>query len=184
MAAMREMQVVRDFVGTPENILGNSTTKHGEIAEQVNVAIMRARDVLLGRAPMATFEGVGRIAPTDYRVDGVDIQSKYHNGLRNTLDGVLGHTSDHPGFTSGGGGYHIPRDQYDQIRQLNQTGRIGGLSDRSADAVRDRLGSLQQRTGRPSDDLIAPGETDYGGGTAGTHSRHHSRPRRQTRRGK
>ena len=162
MAAMREMQVVRDFVGTPENILGSETTKHGEIAEQVNVAIMRARDVLLGRAPTATFEGVGRIAPTDYRVDGVDIQSKYHNGLRNTLDGVLGHTSDYPGFVSGGGGYHIPRDQYDQIRQLNQTGHIDGLSDRSADSIRDRLDSLQQRTGRPSDDLIAPGETDYG----------------------
>ena len=162
MAAMREMQVVRDFVGTPENILGSETTKHGEIAEQVNVAIIRARDILLGRAPTARFEGVGRIAPTDYRVDGVDIQSKYHNGLRNTLDGVLGHNSDHPGFASGGGGYHIPRDQYDQIRQLNQTGHIDGLSDRSADSIRDRLGSLQQRTGRASDDLIAPGETDYG----------------------
>ena len=162
MAAMREMQVVRDFVGTPENIQGSAMTKHGEIAEQVNVAIIRARDILLGHAPTATFEGVGRFAPTDYRVDGVDIQSKYHNGLRNTLDGVLGHASDHPGFASGGGGYHFPRDQYEQVRQLNETGRIDGLSDRSADAVRDRLGSLQQRTGRPADDLIASGETDYG----------------------
>ena len=162
MAAMREMQVVRDFVGTPENILGSAMTKHGEIAEQVNVAIIRARDILLGRAPTATFEGVGRFSPTDYQVDGVDIQSKYHNGLRNTLDGVLGHASDHPGFASGGGGYHFPRDQYEQVRQLNETGRIDGLSDRSADAVRDRLGSLQQRTRRPADGLIASGETDYG----------------------
>ena len=163
LASMREMQVVRDFVGTPENILGSATTKHGEIAEQVNVAIIRARDILLGRAPTATFEGVGRFAPTDYRVGGVDIQSKYYNGLRNTLDGVLGYTSNHPGFASGGGEYHIPRDQYDQIRQLHQTGRIDGLSDRSTDtdAIRDRLGSLQQHTGRPADDLIAPGETDY-----------------------
>ena len=62
LASMREMQVVRDFVGTPENILGSATTKHGEIAEQVNVAIIRARDILLGRAPTATFEGVGRFA--------------------------------------------------------------------------------------------------------------------------
>ena len=181
MAAMREMQVVRDFVGTPENILGSETTKHGEIAEQVNVAIIRARDILLGRAPTATFEGVGRFAPTDYRVDGVDIQSKYHNGLRSTLDGVLGHASDHPGFASGGGGYHIPRDQYDQIKRLNQTGRIDGLSDRSADSIRDRLDLLQQRTGRPSDDLIALGRDGLRGGPAGSYSRHHSRPRRKTR---
>ena len=162
MATMQKMQVVRDFVGTPDKILGSSTTKHGEIAEQVNVAIIRARDALLGRAPTATFEGVGRFAPTDYRVDGVDIQSKYHNGLRNTLDGVLGHTSDHPGFASGGGGYHFPRDQYEQVRQLNETGRIDGLSDKSTDAIGDRLDWLQQRTGRPADDLVAPGETSYG----------------------
>ena len=62
---MQEMQVVRDFVGTPENILGSSVTKHGEIAEQVNVAISRARDVLLGNVPSSTFEGVGRVAPID-----------------------------------------------------------------------------------------------------------------------
>ena len=104
MAAMREMQVVRDFVGTPENILGSAMTKHGEIAEQVNVAIIRARDILLGHAPTATFEGVGRFAPTDYRVDGVDIQSKYHNGLRNTLDGVLGQAAAIGAAVGGGVG--------------------------------------------------------------------------------
>ena len=54
------MQAVRNFVGTPENILGSATTKHGEIAEQVNVAISRARDILSGNAPASTFEGVGR----------------------------------------------------------------------------------------------------------------------------
>ena len=31
--AMRELHVVRNFVGSPGNILGSTDTKHGEIAE-------------------------------------------------------------------------------------------------------------------------------------------------------
>ena len=75
LGAMRELHVVRDFVGSPANILGSTATKHGEIAEQVHVGVSRARDVLYGRAPAATFDGVPRTGPVDYRVDGVDIQS-------------------------------------------------------------------------------------------------------------
>ena len=89
---MREMQAVRDFVGSPENILGSTDTKHGEIAEQVHVGVRRALDVLYGRVPAATFDGVPRTGPVDYRVDSVEIQSKYYNGLRNTLEGVSRHS--------------------------------------------------------------------------------------------
>ena len=161
LGAMREMQVVRDFVGLPEKILGSTATKHGEIAEQVNVAINRARDVLFGNAPTATLEGVGRLAPVDYRVDGMDIQSKYYNGLYNTLGGVSDHSAKYPGFVSGDSIYHIPRDQYQQFHQINRTGSIDGLSDRSANVIRGRLDSLEQQTGRSVDDLISPGETTY-----------------------
>ena len=158
--AMSEMQAVRNFVGSPHNILGSAATKHGEIAEQVNVGIRRATDALFGRAPSATFDGVGRFAPADYRMDGVDIQSKYYNGIRNTLDGVLGHSDKYPDFASGGR-YQIPRDQYQQLDQLSQTGRIDGYSESSANAIRNRLDSLKQQTGSSPDDLIEPGEATY-----------------------
>ena len=161
LGALREMQAVRDFVGTPESILGSATTKHGEIAEQVHVGFRRAFDVLHGSAPTATFDGIGRFDPVDYRDAGVDIQSKYYNGLRNTLDGVSEHTSRYPEFTSGEGRYHIPRDQHQQLEQLNQNGRIEGLPDRSANAIRGRLDSLEQSTGRSGDELIQPGEATY-----------------------
>lgn len=158
-AALREMQAVRDFVGSPSRILGSDTSKHGEIAEQVNVGILRATDVLFGRAPSATFEGTGRLDPADYLVNGADIQSKYYNGLRNTLSGVLEHSHKYPDFS---GRYHIPRDQYDQMESLNRTaGGIDGHSERYANSVRDRLDALRQRTGKSSDELIQPGETDY-----------------------
>ena len=88
LGTIREMQVPLDFGGTPEHILGSTATKHGEIAEQVHVAVNRARDVLFGHAPTATFEGVGRSAPIYYLSDGVGVQSKYYNGLYNMREPV------------------------------------------------------------------------------------------------
>jgi hypothetical protein len=161
LGAMREFQVVRDFVGAPENILGSATTKHGEIAEQVNVALRRAWDVLHGRAPGATFDGVSRTSPVDYRFDGVDIQSKYYNGLPNTLDGVAAHAEKHQGFSGEHGRYHIPSDQHSQLEELRQTGGIEGFSARSADAVQRRVEGLERETGRSAGDLIEPGEASY-----------------------
>ena len=158
---MRELQAVRDFLGTPENILGRAATKHGEIAERVHVGVSRAWDVLHGCAPTATFDGVPRTGPVDYRVDGVDIQSKYYNGLRNTLDGVASHAEKYPGFAGGRGRYHIPGDQHRQLEELRRTGEIEGLSDRSASVLQRRVDDLEQATGRPADALIEPGDASY-----------------------
>ncbi len=122
--AMSELEVVHDFVGSSRNILGREDTKHGEIAEQVHVGVTRAWDALHARARTATFEGVPRTGPVDYRVDGVDIQSKYYNGLRNTLRGVASHAEKYPDFSDGGGRYHVPRDQHLQWEELRRTGGI------------------------------------------------------------
>ena len=159
--AVRELQAVRDFVGSPANILGRTDTKHGEIAEQVHVGVSRAWDVLHGCAPTATFDGVPRTGPVDYRVDGVDIQSKYYNGLRNTLGGVASHAEKYPHFSDGHGRYHIPRDQHRQLEELRRTGGIEGLSDRSARGIQRRVDGLERATGRSADDLIDPGDGSY-----------------------
>ena len=161
LGAIRELQAVRDFVGSPENILGRAATKHGEIAERVHVGVSRAWDVLHGRAPTATFDGVPRTGPVDYRVDGVDIQSKYYNGLRKTLDGVASHAEKYPGFPGGHGRYHIPGDQHRQLEELRRSGEIEGLADRSASVLQRRVDGLEQATGRPADDLIEPGDASY-----------------------
>ena len=158
---MRELQVVRDFVGSPEHILGKTSTKHGEIAEQVHVGVSRARDVLYGRVPVATFDGVPRTGPVDYRVADLDVQSKYYNGLRNTLDGVASHAEKYPDFASEQGRYQIPRDQHQRLAELRQTGRIDGLSDRRAAAIQRRIDDLEQATGRSTNDLIESGEATY-----------------------
>ncbi len=114
-SAMKEMKVIRDFVGTPENILGNTKTKHGEIAEQVHVGVTRAWDILNGRSPSATFEGIGRTSPVDYQVNGVNVQSKYINSLENTLDHILEHAQKYPEFVKNNFQYHIPSEQHQQL---------------------------------------------------------------------
>ena len=159
--ALEEVQGVREFLGSPGSILGNPATKHGEIAEQVHVGVSRARDALFGRAPSASFDGVGRTAPMDYRVDGVDVQSKYINGLRSTLEHVSKHADKYPDFARDGGLYHIPRDQASQLDQLVSEGRIDGFSERSARSIQQKLGGLEARTGHSPDELIHPGEATY-----------------------
>ena len=160
LGAMREMQVVRDFVGSPENILGRADTKHGEIAEQVHVGVRRAWAALEGRAPAASFEGVGRLAPEDY-IDGVPVQSKYINGLRNTLDHVQAHAEKYLDFSEGDTRYHIPFDQQAQLAELRATGTIEGLSPRRVETIRRKLAAFEELTGRDPATAIEGGEASY-----------------------
>lgn len=159
--ALKEMQTVRDFVGSPQHILGSPATKHGEIAEQVHVGVRRAMDILHHRTPGATFEGIGRTSAVDYRADGVDVQSKYINGIRNTLDHVNAHAKTYPEFSQGSAHYHIPRDQFEKLQELQAAGEIEGYSLRSAATLERKLHELENITGRSAEDLLKAGEATY-----------------------
>ena len=161
LEALRELQVVREFVGSPEHILGSANTKHGEIAEQVHVGVRRAFDVLHQRTPSASLEGVDRLGPVDYVDGGVNIQSKFYNGLQNTLEGIGSHAEQYKGFASSGGRYHIPKDQFEQLRELRDSGRIDGLSSRSVGRMQREVENLQRTTGQPLEDLVEPSESRY-----------------------
>jgi hypothetical protein len=79
------------------------STKHGEIAEQVEVGVRNARQAIERVQDVsdlsATFDGVGRTAPADYMIDGVDVESKFINGVNNNLNHVLQHMETYPNFT-------------------------------------------------------------------------------------
>ena len=157
---MKALQAVKDFVGAPEHVLGSPATKHGEIAEQVHVGVRRASDLLNQRVPEATFESVGRLDAVDY-MDGVAVQSKYYNGLSNTLDGIAAHMDRYKEFATGTGRYHIPRDQFEQLMQLRETGAIEGLSERSVARIQSKIASLVLDSGRSLDELVGAGEATY-----------------------
>lgn len=160
--ALEEVNNVRVFVGTPENILGSEYTKHGEIAEQVEVGISNARSYLHGGEQVATFEGVGRLAPEDYLVNGLDVQSKFYNGINNTLGkGIVGHLDKYPGFTSNDGFYHIPKDQFEIIEKILKGEQVEGLGSKSIAVIKANVAEIESRTGQSFTEVVKPGLSQY-----------------------
>ena len=159
-AAMRTMQAVREYVGYDP--IPISPGKHGFNAEILTVGTIRARDILEGRVPSASFGGISPIGPVDYTVDyGTAVQSKYYNGLKNTLDAVIRHNGKYPWFTQDGELYHIPSDQHQRMIELVTTGRIEGASERTVRAAASRLRDIEVLTGRPAAEVIGAGEGTY-----------------------
>lgn len=119
--ALEELAELKKFLGDPSHILGSPLTKHGEIAEHMQVNFANARRAIRGLEKNHTFDGVGRTAPEDYIRDGQEVQSKFYNGLKNTLFGkhaLLEHLETYSDFVKNGGSYDIPKDQYKQMVDL------------------------------------------------------------------
>lgn len=116
--ALKELAQLKEFIANPEHILGSQSTKHGEIAEHVQVCFSNARRLIQGLERDHTFEGVGRTAKEDYLRNSQMIQSKFNNGVKNTLNAVKMHLADYPDFVNNGGAYDIPKDQYEDIVRL------------------------------------------------------------------
>lgn len=142
--AIAQIDKVRVFIGSPEKILGNPSTKHGEIAEQVEVGIRNARSLLEQKGFVATFEGVGRTAPEDYLLDGIAVQSKFINGASKGLDHVLEHMDKYKHFGRNGSYYQIPKDQYETITGV-MNGDNGPLNDKSVRPSWPRSRKLSKR---------------------------------------
>lgn len=160
-ASLDEINKVREFIGSPEHILGRLNTKHGEVAEHLEVGVRRAFDALNQMPFSATFEGVKRIAPEDYKLNDVDVQSKYINGARNTLDHIREHLDKYPWFGEQGQFYHMPKDQYAQIEMAYRGITPAGLSDDTAQRLREKIQIVLERTGKPFEEIIRPGSYEY-----------------------
>jgi hypothetical protein len=159
--AVQEIDKVREFIGTPEHILGNQQTKHGEIAEHVEVGIRRAKDALDGNPMSATFDGVPRTAPADYLINGVEVQSKYINGISKNLKHVLDHMKENPGFGNDASFYHIPKDTHEAIRMIISGEEIEGLSPKKIEAIRQLVKQIEEQSGKKFTEAVQPGISDY-----------------------
>lgn len=159
--ALLEIENVRSFVGTPENILGNPNTKHGEIAEHVEVGVRNARSLVASYEPTATIDGIHRTGPTDYVVDGQNVQSKFINGTNDTLRHVEEHMDKYSEFGRDGKSYyHIPKDQHDQIQRVLD-GRETELAAKSQRVIREHVSKIEEATGKPFNEVVKPGVSDY-----------------------
>ena len=158
--ALAEIDWVRQKIGTPESILGNPSTKHGEIAEIAEVGVRRAKNLLHGRSPGAFWNADARLAPEDYGIDGVGVQAKFVNGVNNTLRHVREHAKKYPRFGVQKKYYHIPKNYYETIRGVLR-GDAPDLNARMVSSIRNHVNSLEEMRGRSFDDLVRPASHDY-----------------------
>ncbi len=169
--ALEELQKLKDFVGDPLHILGNDSTKHGEIAEHVQVNISNARKIIEGLKGEYTFEGVGRTAPEDYLHNGLKVQSKFINGLfgNNSFAHITNHLKDYPDFIANGGTYDIPKDQYDNIiRYLRMSPEelknIPSTSEDGGTTIRNLVKNIRDwetKNNTKFEDSVKPAVADY-----------------------
>ena len=175
--ALEQVNKVRDFIGKPENILGSAKTKHGEIAENIEVHIGNAKALLEGKYKFATFDGVGRTAPEDYIKDGVDVQSKFYNGLKNTLgkavfddngffnkknsSGILNHMHKYQNFGRDGSYYEIPKDQFEIMKQISEGIKPDGLTDKTIKSILNRIHEIEEQSGKSITEVVRPGLSTY-----------------------
>lgn len=114
--ALNELQQIRDFYASAEHILGSLKTKHGEVAEHVQVGFVNADKIIIGQSPTHTFDGVSRTAAEDYLKNGLPVQSKFvQKNL--SIDAINEHLNRYPDFLSKGGSYDIPCDFFDKIQE-------------------------------------------------------------------
>lgn len=159
--ALHELNKLRQIIGTPEHILGNPKTKHGEIAEFLEVFSRRANRHVNLKNPEATFEGVKRNGLTDYMIGKTPYQSKFINGENNTLSYTLDHLNDYitdnPNLK-----YHIAKDHYNTIEKINN-GQTEGLNlhSRSINAIKRKIEGIEKATGRSFEDVVEPSQAKY-----------------------
>ncbi len=159
--AIEQITKIREFVGSPDRILGSELTKHGEIAEQVEVGIRNAQSALQQQNLTATFEGVGRTAPADYLIDGISVQSKFINGLSNNLDHVIEHMDKYANFGRDGSYYHIPKDSHETILKILNGESVEGLSQKTINALTQKVQEIEQKAGQSFTEVVKPGLSNY-----------------------
>lgn len=163
--AFSAMANVRAFLLDPATILGRDDTKHGEIAEQVEVGVRNARAVLDGLEPPASFqdpitgEELSRGSPIDLFINGQAIQVKFINGLNGNLDACLTHMGVYPDLAKSAG-YLIPSDRYEQILKV-VNGDYDGLSSKTVNAILAKVKEIETLTGRSFQEAVQPSVSTY-----------------------
>lgn len=156
--ALGHMIKMRQFLSDPHNILGSQQTKHGEVAEHMEVNVRNAWAALQGNPEVATFEGVGRTAPEDFILNGVKVQSKFINGTNSSLKHVLEHFGKYNDLSMD---YAIPKDQFEIIQSIRSGDTPPGLSEKTIRAILHKVETIEQRTGRSFQDMIKPSVSEY-----------------------
>ena len=159
--SLQQIDKVRDFIGDLQHILGNNATKHGEIAERVEVAVHNARQALHGQTMTADIDSISRTSPIDYLIDGVPVQSKFINGANNTLNHVLEHIDKYPDFIEQHGYQHIAKDNHETITKIVNGEYVEGLKSTTQEAIKVKVATVEAKTGHDFDEMVRPSISTY-----------------------
>ncbi len=157
--ALKHMMKMRQFLSEPKNILGSKQTKHGEVAEHLEVNVRNAWAALKGQSEIATFDGVARTAPEDFILDGIKYQSKFINGSNNTLKHILDHYGKYQDSSMN---YSIPKDQYEIIKAIRSGQASSNLNDKSIRAILQKVEEIERQTGRSFQEVVKQSVSNYG----------------------
>lgn len=160
-AALISVNKVREFLTTPQNILGSEATKHGEVAEQVEVGISNAKRLVKGLEANATFKNVGRTAPEDYIKAGVQVQSKFINSANGTLNSVIKHMERYEYFGRDSSYYEIPKDYYEVLLKVYKGESINEIKSSTYKNLEEKIKEIELRSGKNFLEVIKPGISEY-----------------------
>lgn len=160
--ALKCVENVRCFTEHLDHVLGNMKTKHGEIAEMLEVEIGNAHDHMQGVFPRWNIDkdAIGRTGAVDYVFIDFNVQSKFCNGANNSLDAILKHLDTYPDFGQKGF-YQIPKDQYATIQKILQGDSVGEISAKTANAIKAKIDLVVQKTGKPIEGILHPSRFSY-----------------------
>ncbi|MDY2958370.1 hypothetical protein [Floccifex sp.] len=160
-SSLEELSKLKEFIGDPDHILGSPLTKHGEIAEHVQVNFSNADRLLVGKSRNHSID-VGRTAMEDYLRNGKMVQSKFYNGEKGTFNAVVKHLEKYPDFIKQGGNYDIPKDQYDQLMDIYNRGETARYSlNRSEETLFKNMKNWEVEKHVKVNKVIHPSEVDY-----------------------
>ncbi len=160
VAAQQCVERVKEFISDPSRILGNESTKHGEIAEHIQVEISNGRRILDGLKPNASLD-VGRTAPEDYLIDGRMVQSKFIQSPKSTLDAIIEHSHKYPFFVSNDGYYHTSKDQYEVFMKVANGEQVEGLKLSTINTIKQKIAQIENDTGQSFSDVVKPSISNY-----------------------
>ena len=160
-SAIKELQKLKSFVAQPEHILGSIFTKHGEIAEHVQVHFVNAEQLVQGKEAIYSFEGVGRLAAEDYLRNGQMVQSKFYFGPGGTLFAIARHNDTSPWFVKSGGTYEIPKSRCQELMAIYHNGETGSVLSDSDSKLYEIIKEWETTNGVKFDKVVRPAVVDY-----------------------
>lgn len=158
--AFRQIDTVRAFLQDPSTILGSEGSKHGEVAEQVEVALRNARAIIDGQDAPATFGDLGRTHAADYFINGQAIQSKFYNSIPEGLRAFIAHMEKYPDMAATGG-YIMPSDRYDEVMRVISGDADGSVSETRRKAILALVEKIEAATGRSFEEVVKPSVSTY-----------------------